>query len=98
MADGGSIGVEVFSAGDSNIVKVTDAGPGFMPEDMTRLFGRFQRLSAKPTGGETSTGLGLSIVKRIIDLHDGSIAVTQGETGGASISIGLKSAQHGMRA
>ncbi len=95
---GGAIRVEVFPAEDGNVVKVTDAGPGFMPEDMARLFGRFQRLSAKPTGGETSTGLGLSIVKKIIDLHDGSIAVTQGETGGASISIRLQAAQDGMRA
>ncbi len=39
---------------------------------MRRLFGRFQRLSAKPTGGETSTGLGLSIAKRIVDLHGGT--------------------------
>ena len=38
-----------------------------------RLFGRFERLSAKPTGGESSTGLGLSIAKRIVDLHDGRI-------------------------
>ena len=95
---GGSIRVEVFAAEDGNVAKVTDAGPGFMPEDMSRLFARFQRLSAKPTGGETSTGLGLSIVKKIVDLHDGSIAVTQGETGGASISIRLKAAQDGKRA
>jgi signal transduction histidine kinase len=40
---------------------------------MGRLFGRFQRLSAKPTAGENSTGLGLSIVKRIVELHGGSV-------------------------
>ena len=45
-------------------------GPGLSPEDIGRLFGRFQRLSAKPTGGESSTGLGLSIVKRIAELHE----------------------------
>lgn len=95
---GGAIRVEAYPGEDGNVVKVTDSGPGFMPEDMTRLFGRFQRLSAKPTGGETSTGLGLSIVKKIVDLHDGSIAVTQGETGGASISIRLKAAQSGIKA
>ena len=49
--------------------------PGLSPEDISRLFGRFQRLSAKPTGGESSTGLGLSIVKRIVDLHGGRITV-----------------------
>ena len=95
---GGAIRVDAFRAEDGNVVKVTDSGPGFMPEDMARLFGRFQRLSAKPTGGETSTGLGLSIVKKIVDLHDGSIAVTQGETGGASISISLTAARNGTKA
>ncbi|HMN72769.1 MAG TPA: DUF3369 domain-containing protein [Rhodoblastus sp.] len=95
---GGAIRVEAYPADEGNVVQVVDSGPGFMPEDMSRLFGRFQRLSAKPTGGETSTGLGLSIVKKIVDLHDGSIAVTQGETGGASISIRLKAAHYGTRA
>lgn len=95
---GGPIRIEAYPSDDGNVVKVVDSGPGFMPEDMSRLFGRFQRLSAKPTGGETSTGLGLSIVKKIVDLHDGSIAVTQGETDGASISIRLKAARHGNKA
>ncbi|HNL27728.1 MAG TPA: HAMP domain-containing sensor histidine kinase, partial [bacterium] len=40
---------------------------------MKKLFGKFQRLSAKPTGGETSTGLGLSIVKQIIEMHEGQV-------------------------
>ena len=47
--------------------------PASRPEDLGRLFGRFQRLSAKPTAGESSTGLGLSIVKRIIDMHGGQV-------------------------
>ncbi len=51
---------------------VKDEGAGLSQEDMSRLFGRFQRLSAKPTGGESSTGLGLSIVKRIVELHGGT--------------------------
>ena len=53
------------------VIRVADQGPGLSPEDIGRLFGRFQRLSAKPTGGESSTGLGLSIAKRIIELHNG---------------------------
>jgi signal transduction histidine kinase len=42
-------------------------------EDKTKLFGRFQRLSAQPTGKESSTGLGLSIVKKIVELHGGHV-------------------------
>ena len=77
----GRIEIGVSEDFTATVVTITDQGPGFSPEDLSRLFGRFQRLSAKPTGGESSTGLGLSIVKRIIDLHDGSIAVSVPATG-----------------
>lgn len=52
---------------------VRDAGPGLTDDDKKKLFGKFKRLSAKPTGGELSTGLGLSIVKTIIELHQGTV-------------------------
>src|SRR5262249_17388324 len=58
---GGRIGITVAREGEDALVRVSDNGPGLSPEDMSRLFGRFQRLSAKPTAGESSTGLGLSI-------------------------------------
>lgn len=50
-----------------------DEGPGFQKEDMQKLFGKFQKLSARPTGGETSSGLGLSIVKKYVDAMSGKI-------------------------
>ena len=55
--------------------KVTDQGPGMNEDDLSKIFGKFQRLSAQPTAGENSTGLGLYIAKQIIDLHDGKIWV-----------------------
>ena len=70
---GGKIAVAVSHEDDNTIIRVTDQGAGLSPEDLGRLFGRFQRLSAKPTAGESSTGLGLSIVKRIIDMHGGEV-------------------------
>ncbi len=48
--------------------KVKDEGPGISQEDQKKLFKKFSKLSATPTGGEHSTGLGLSIVKKLADL------------------------------
>jgi signal transduction histidine kinase len=56
-------------------VAVVDSGPGLSEIDRQRLFAPFQRLSAEPTGGEGSSGLGLYIVKQIIDAHGGTIDV-----------------------
>jgi signal transduction histidine kinase len=53
--------------------EVQDEGPGLTQEDQQKLFGFFQRLSSKPTGGESSTGVGLAIVKQIVELHDGRV-------------------------
>jgi two-component system, response regulator PhcR len=54
---------------------VVDQGQGIRPEEQSKLFGAFQRTSAKPTAGEHSTGLGLSICKKIVELHGGTIGV-----------------------
>jgi two-component system, sensor histidine kinase and response regulator len=53
--------------------EVRDEGPGLSAEDQTKLFGKFARLSAKPTGGEHSTGLGLSIVKKLVEAMNGRV-------------------------
>jgi signal transduction histidine kinase len=54
---------------------VADEGPGIAEDDQKMLFEKFQRLKARPTGGESSTGLGLYIVKQTIEMHQGSIWV-----------------------
>ncbi len=87
---GGRIAMSVHAQGDDAMIRVSDNGPGLSPEDMSRLFGRFQRLSAKPTAGESSTGLGLSIVKRIVELHGGQITVESGGPGsGTTFTLAL---------
>jgi signal transduction histidine kinase len=80
-----------MSVTDAHIViAVADEGAGLSEEDISRLFGRFQRLSARPTGGESSTGLGLSIVKRIVELHGGRVgAQSNGPGRGATFTIRL---------
>lgn len=52
---------------------VRDSGPGFTAEDLPGLFGRYRRLSARPTGKESSTGLGLFIARRLLELQGGRI-------------------------
>jgi signal transduction histidine kinase len=42
-------------------------------DDKSKLFGKFARLSAQPTGGEHSTGLGLSIVKKMVEVMQGRV-------------------------
>jgi len=81
---GGKIGVLVNHEGNKTVIRIADEGAGLSPEDLGRLFGRFQRLSAKPTAGESSTGLGLSIVKRIIDMHGGQVTAESAGPGQGS--------------
>jgi signal transduction histidine kinase len=85
---GGKIAVVVSHEQNNTIIRIADEGAGLSPEDLGRLFGRFQRLSAKPTAGESSTGLGLSIVKRIIDMHGGRVtADSEGPGQGSTFTV-----------
>lgn len=70
-------------------IDVQDQGPGLSTEDKVKLFGKFARLSAKPTAGEHSTGLGLSIVKRFVELMGGHIQCTSELGHGATFTIFL---------
>ena len=61
-------------------ISVLDEGPGLTEKDRQNLFKNFARLSARPTGGEKSVGLGLAITRRVIEEHRGRIGVDS-ETG-----------------
>ncbi len=84
-----SIYVSVRRKGDEVIFAVQDNGPGISVEDQAKLFGKFQKLSAQPTGGETSTGLGLSIVKQIVELHGGRVWADSVLGEGSTFSMAL---------
>lgn len=63
-----------IEAGDEQCrILVKDEGPGLSDDDRRLLFGKFIRLSARPTGGEHSTGLGLSIVKKMVGAMRGRV-------------------------
>ena len=71
--EGGTVRVKAYKELRDIIVEVSDNGLGLSEDDVAKAFRRGQKLSASPTGGETSTGLGLWIVKKIIDAHHGRV-------------------------
>ncbi|MCS6807232.1 MAG: ATP-binding protein [Bacteroidota bacterium] len=69
-----TVGIESLDHNPTSIrLFVQDEGPGISSEDMKKLFTKFTRLSAQPTAGEHSTGLGLSIVKRLVEAMHGRV-------------------------
>ena len=69
--------------------EVQDQGPGLSAQDKHKLFGKFARLSAKPTGGESATGLGLSIVKKMIEAMNGRVWCESEPGNGATFVVEL---------
>ncbi|WP_083930437.1 sensor histidine kinase [Chitiniphilus shinanonensis] len=84
-----TIRVEAIVIGERVQVRVSDQGPGIAPHEMERLFRKFSRLSAVPTGGEHTTGLGLSIVKRLVEAMQGKVGCESVLGHGATFYIDL---------
>lgn len=68
-----TVHVHTMPEKDFILVNVRDEGPGISADDQKKMFQKFCRLTARPTGGESSNGLGLSIVKRLVDAMGGTI-------------------------
>ena len=83
--------VSLDKKNDQVHLSVKDEGPGISKEDQKRLYQKFQRLSAKPTAGESSTGLGLSIVKALTEKMGGTIECESNGEEGAKFILSLKS-------
>jgi signal transduction histidine kinase len=87
---GKSIHLRAWSTEQYLNFSVRDEGPGISGDDQKKMFKKFQKLSAQPTGGESSTGLGLSIVKGIIEKLNGSIQVISKLGEGTEIMVSLQ--------
>ena len=86
---GKSITLSVASEEEDAIIRVADEGPGFTEADRGIMFRRYGRLSARPTGGEPSTGLGLSIVKKLVELMQGKLSLDSTPGHGAVFTVRL---------
>ncbi len=85
----GKVKVSFESKDNLLITHIEDNGQGFYPEELDQLFKNHKRYSATPTDGEKSTGFGLLIVKKIIDLHQTEIWVKSIKNQGSCFSFSL---------
>ena len=87
--DGGHVEVALSDEGNAAVMVVRDTGMGIPPEDLDRLFERFFRSSDATRRAVPGVGLGLTIVKAIVDAHRGTIEVTSDPREGTTFTITL---------
>ena len=87
---GSNVRISLYTTASDLVFKVVDNGPGLTDEDKEKIFGKYQTLSAKPTGGEVSTGIGLYIASKLAVLHNGKLeAASEGPGKGSTFSVTL---------
>lgn len=84
-----TVRVHIMPEKSHALILVRDEGPGIGPEDQKKLFQKYSRLTARPTGGESSTGLGLSIAKRLAQVLGGDIQCTSALGAGSTFTLRL---------
>lgn len=82
-----NIYIRTYNVVDKIRIEFEDEGPGLTKEDQQNLFKKYKRLSARPTDDESSTGLGLHIVKTLVDMNQGNIWVESEKDKGSKFTI-----------
>ena len=85
-----TITINYTASSNGALFSVIDLGQGIRKEEMPHLFKKFKRLSTRPTGGESSTGLGLSIVKALVEKMGGTIQVESEFGKGSTFTVSLR--------
>lgn len=83
------VNIDIAIDTKSVLVKVMDEGPGILPEEESQLFEKFAKLSARPTAEESSSGLGLSLVKRYTEQIGGKVWYDREASKGATFVVEL---------
>jgi two-component system phosphate regulon sensor histidine kinase PhoR len=89
---GGSIRVELHRRADRLQVSVADTGIGIAPEDQAHIFQRFYKADPSRRRSEEGSGLGLSIAKKVLEMHRGTIGVRSQPGVGATFTVELPAA------
>jgi signal transduction histidine kinase len=86
---GGTIRITLTHAGDTACVEVADSGAGFEQEFLGRIFGRFEQGQAARPGIAHGSGIGLSLVKELVEAHGGRVTADNNASGGARVRVEL---------
>lgn len=84
-----SVGMEIKPSDSEVVLHVSDTGIGIAPEDQLRLFEKFYRIKRRETGNVPGTGLGLALVKSIVERHQGRVWVESKLNQGATFYVAL---------
>jgi signal transduction histidine kinase len=81
------VGVKLFRKGDNIYLQVADRGIGIADDEKGRIFERFYRVGSEDTRNTKGTGLGLYIVKQVLDKHEASIQVRDNRPAGSVFEV-----------
>ena len=91
--DGGEVKVVTRSGPDGAVLAVTNTGPQIRPDEVARLFEPFRRLEGDRTRSVKGSGLGLSIVRAVVETHGGAVGATPRNGGGLEVEVILPTAR-----
>jgi two-component system, OmpR family, sensor kinase len=88
-APAGPIRVRAYRDGGDSVIRVDDSGPGLRPEEAAQVFDRFWRADKARTRARGGTGLGMSIVRSIVEAHGGSVRFDSAVATGSTVTVRL---------
>ena len=87
--EGGTVSLTAVVSGERATLEVADSGPGIPPADLQRVFERFYRVDKSRVRNPGGTGIGLAIVRNLVEMLGGTVVARNADKGGAVFTVSL---------